>query len=117
MSDRLLGSCFLPCVTDDPVNHKGLFFAFDADFSNPIEHEAIPKIAFRAFIDQDPAQSSTRRLLNKTPIQAFQSRRRIHRITDRRVFESLRSADTPGNNESSVNPNPHPDRREPLLFM
>jgi hypothetical protein len=94
-----------------------LFFAFDADLSNPIEHEAIPKIALRAFVDQDPAQAPTRRLLNDIPIQAFQSRRRIHRITDRRVFESLRSADTPGNNQSSVNPDPHPDRRETTLFM
>jgi hypothetical protein len=58
-------------VTGDPVHHKGLFFAFDAHFSNPIKHEAIPKIALRALVDQDPAQSPTRRLLNDIPIQAF----------------------------------------------
>jgi len=104
-------------VTDDPVHHKGLFFAFDADFSNPIEHDAIPTIACRALVDQDPAQSPTRRLLNDIPIHAFQSRRRIHRITDRRVFESIRSPDTPGNDKTGVNPNPHPDRRETLSFM
>jgi hypothetical protein len=58
-------------VTDDPVHYKGLFFAFDDEFSHPIEHEAIPKVALRALVDQDPAQSPTRRLLNDIPIQAF----------------------------------------------
>jgi hypothetical protein len=104
-------------VTDNSVNHQGLFFALDANLADPIEHEAIPKIALRALVDQDPAQSPTRRLLNDIPIQAFQSRRRIHRITNRRIFESIRSAHTPGYNRSGVNPNPHPDRRETILLM
>lgn len=50
-----LGSCFLVRVADDPVNHQTLFFAFDADLSNPIEHEAVPKIVLRALVDQNPA--------------------------------------------------------------
>jgi len=37
-----LGSCILPCVTNDPVYRKGLLFTFDADVSDSIEHEAIP---------------------------------------------------------------------------
>jgi hypothetical protein len=51
----LLSSGFLPRVTDDPINHEGLFFAFDADLSDPIEQEAISKIALRALVDQNPA--------------------------------------------------------------
>jgi len=31
----LLSRWCLPCVTKDPVNHEGLFFAFDADLSDP----------------------------------------------------------------------------------
>jgi hypothetical protein len=42
-------------VTDDSVHHKGLFFAFDADFPNPIEHEAITEVTLRALVDQDAA--------------------------------------------------------------
>ena len=66
-----LGRGIFPYVTDDSVNYQGLFFSFDANLSDPIEHEAIPKIALRAFVDQDPAQSPTRRLLNDIPIQTF----------------------------------------------
>ena len=41
----------LPYVADDSVHHQGLFFALDADLSDLIEHETIPKIAFRALVD------------------------------------------------------------------
>ena len=66
-----LGRGILPYVTDNSVNHKGLFFALDADLSDLIEHEAISKIALRALVNQDPAQSPPRRLLNDVPVQAF----------------------------------------------
>ena len=66
-----LGRGILSDVTDDSVHHQGLFFALDADLSDLIEYEAIPKIALRALVDQDPAQSPPRRLLNDVPVQAF----------------------------------------------
>ena len=50
-----LGRGILPYVTDNSVHHQGLLFALDADLADPIEHEAIPKIALRALVDQNPA--------------------------------------------------------------
>jgi hypothetical protein len=58
-------------MTDDPVHRKGLLFAFHVDVSDPIKHEPISEIAFRALVDQNPAQSSTWCFLNNITIQAF----------------------------------------------
>ena len=38
---RSLGRGLFLCGTDNSVDHKGLFFAFDRDFPDRIEHEAI----------------------------------------------------------------------------
>ena len=51
----LLRSRDLLRVIDDSVDHKGLLFAFDTDFPNPIEHAAITKVMLRTLVDQDPA--------------------------------------------------------------